>query len=282
MIGSPVARSLSPALHRAAFAAAGLDWAYLAFEVAPGRAPAAVDGMRALTGFDGLSVTHPHKLDVAEALERRSPTADALGAVNTVVRDPDGELAGHNTDGGGFLRSLADTGFDSAGRSCLLVGAGGAARAVAWALAAAGAAEVVVVNRTPERAAMLASLAGPAGRVGRAEEAAGCDLVVNATPLGMAGRTGDELPIDPSHLHAGQLVMDLVYDPAITPLLDAAEGRGAQAVNGLGMLVHQAALQFTLWTGEAAPLDAMFAAVHTQPPTDSSSSRPPYVRDDCG
>ncbi|MGH9189062.1 MAG: shikimate dehydrogenase [Acidimicrobiales bacterium] len=266
VIGSPVALSLSPALHNSAFRATGLDWTYVALEVAWGAAASAVEGMRALRGFDGMSVTVPHKLAVAEALGRLSATAEALGAVNTIVRDADGELSGHNTDGEGFLRSLADVGFEPEGRSCLLVGAGGAARAVAWALAGAGAEEVVVVNRTPERAVLLAALAGPAGRVGRAEEAGDADLVVNATPLGMSGRTVDPLPVDPSHLRAGQVVLDLVYDPAVSPLLEAAAARGAHAINGLGMLVHQAAAQFALWTGQPAPLEAMFAAV--RPSTD--------------
>jgi shikimate dehydrogenase len=221
--------------------------------------------MRAMKGFDGLSVTYPHKLEVAKAVDRLSGTAEALGAVNTVGRDRRGGLFGENTDGEGFLRSLADAGFDPAGRRCLVVGAGGAARAVARALAGAGAVEVVVVNRTPERAGTAVALAGPVGRVGVADEAGEADLVVNATPLGMARRFDgaggeDPLPVDPADLGAGQVVVDLVYDPPVTPLLDAAAAGGALAVNGLGMLVHQAALQFELWTGQRPSLDAMWQA----------------------
>ena len=259
-------RSLSPTLHNAAFRAAGLDWDYLAFEVAPApeAAEAAVKGMRALRGFDGMSVTHPHKLAVAQAVDSLSATAAALGAVNTVVREPDGRLRGESTDGEGFLRALAELDFEPGGCRALLVGAGGAARAVARALARAGVSELVVVNRNPERAEQLVALTGPAARVGVGAEAGECDLVVNATPLGTEGGYAATLPVAAGHLGAGQLVVDLVYEPPVTPFLDAAESRGCRVANGLGMLVHQAALQFELWTAVTAPLDAMWAAVQTR------------------
>ena len=143
-----------------------------------------------------------------------------------------------------------------------MVGAGGAGRAVVRALGAAGAAEVVVVNRSPEAAARAAPLAGPAGRVGTAADVANADLVVNATPLGMDITHGgtEPLPVDEDFLHEGQVVADLVYHPLVTPLLSAARARGAVAVGGLGMLVHQAGHAFRNWTGEAPPLDAMTTA----------------------
>jgi shikimate dehydrogenase len=276
VIGAPVRHSLSPAIHNAAFRALGLDWLFAAFEVPAGRGAAAVAAVRDL-GLEGLSVTMPHKADVAGAVDRLSSAAEALGAVNTVVRRPDGKLVGENTDGAGFLDALhADEGFDPAGRRVLVVGAGGAARAVVRAVAEAGAAEVVVVNRTRARAEQCAALAGPVGRVGVAGEAGEADLVVNATPVGMAGAggaggaagaggagdavPGEALPLDPTHLGAGQLVVDLVYHPAITPLVEAARARGAAAANGLGMLIHQAAHAFRLWTGEDPPLEVMSAA----------------------
>jgi shikimate dehydrogenase len=248
-------------MHNAAFAALGLDWAYLAFDVPPGRLRAGLGGVRAL-GIDGLSVTIPHKEAVARMVDKLSPTAQALGAVNTVVREREDVLRGENTDGAGFLRALQDDeGFDVGGRRCLVVGAGGAARAVVRALADAGAAEVVVVNRTCARAEAVAGLAPRCGRVGVAAEAGEADLVVNATPLGMAGAGLDDvLPLDPAHLGPGQLVVDLVPNPAITPLVDAARDRGAVATNGLGMLVHQAALAFRLWTGIDPPVQVMAAA----------------------
>jgi len=247
-------------MHNAAFRALGLDWAYLAFDVAPGDAVQAVAGARAL-GIEGLSVTMPHKPVVAAALDRLSPVAEALGAVNTVVRLPGGLLKGENTDGAGFLRAVRDDeGFDPAGRRCVVVGAGGAARAVVMALREAGAVEVVVVNRTPANAEAAAALAGPVGRVGLAGEAGQADLVVSAVPVGMAGRDGGPLPVDPADLGPGQLVVDLVSNPAVTPLVEAARARGARSANGLGMLVHQAALQFRLWTGEDAPVEVMRSA----------------------
>jgi shikimate dehydrogenase len=257
IIGDPVRHSLSPALHNAAFQALDLDWVYLAFEVPAGSGAAAVEAVRTL-GIDGLNVTMPHKADVAGAVDRLSPTAERLGAVNTVVRRG-GVLVGESTDGEGFVTALrGDEGFDPAGKRCLVVGAGGAARAVIVALAEAGAAEVVVAGRTPERVAAAAALAGGRGRVGTTKEASAVDLVVNATPLGMGGDPG--LPVDPSLVGPGQVVADLVYHPLATPLLEAARARGAVAVNGLGMLIHQAALAFRLWTGEDPPLEVLSAA----------------------
>ena len=257
VIGDPVRHSLSPVLHNAAFAATGLDWAYLAFEVPAGGAAGALAGMRAL-GIEGLSVTTPHKDDVARLVDRRSPVAERLGAVNTVVRRGRA-LVGESTDGQGFVDALrADHGFDPSGRRCVVRGSGGAARAVVLALAGAGAAEVVVVpGRSARKAGVAASLAGAAGRVGGPEEAAGADLVVNATTLGMTGGP-PELPLDPAVLGAGQLVVDIVYPT--TPFVEAARQRGATATNGLGMLLHQAAAAFRLWTGHDPPLEAMSAA----------------------
>lgn len=249
--------SLSPVLHNAAFAALDLDWAYVAFDVPAGSAGAALEGMRAL-GISGLSVTTPHKDDAAGLVDRLSPVAERLGAVNTVVRTGR-SLVGESTDGQGFVDALrADSGFDPAGRRCVVRGSGGAARAVVLALAEAGASEIVVVpGRSFEKAAMAAVLAGPAGRVGPAEEAADADLVVNGTTLGMAGGPVD-LPFDPAGLNPGQLVVDLVYP--ISPFVEAARERGATATGGLGMLLHQAAHAFRLWTGYEPPLEAMSAA----------------------
>src|SRR5439155_1572405 len=223
--------SLSPVLHNAAFAALDLDWAFAAFEVPEGGAAAALDGVWVL-GIDGLSVTMPHKTAVAEALDGLSPTAKALGAVNTVVR-AGSELIGENTDGQGFLDALReDEGFDPVGRPCLVLGSGGAARAVVHALARAGAAEVAVSGRNAQTVQGAARLAGRTGRVVAAGPALAAaisqaELVVNATPVGMRGEAALPLGLEPSLLHRGQLVADLVYEPAITPLLAAARSRGA-------------------------------------------------------
>ena len=258
VIGHPVRHSISPVIHNAAFRALDLDWVFTAFEVAPGRAAAAVEGARDL-GLAGLSVTMPHKADVVRALDRLTSTAQALGAVNTVVRNGAQELVGDNTDGAGFLDALrTDEGFDPAGKRCLVVGAGGAARAVVLALAGAGAAAIVIANRTSARAEEAAALAPGVARAGSPEDADGVDLVVNATPQGMAGDLS--LPVRAAALGPGQLVVDLVYHPALTPLVEAARERGAAATNGLGMLIHQAAHAFRLWTGEDPPLEVMSAA----------------------
>ena len=213
--------------------------------------------MRAL-GIAGMSVTMPHKAEVLPALDGLTPVAATLGAVNSIAWEG-ARLVGDNTDGDGLLAALRhDEGFDPDGRRCLVVGAGGAARAVVLALAKAGAAAIVVANRTRANADVAAALAPDVARPGSADEADAVDVVVNATPLGM----GDDasLPVDPARLGPGQLVVDLVYHPATTPLLDAARSRGAVAVNGLGMLIHQAARQFVRWTGEEPPLEVMSAA----------------------
>jgi shikimate dehydrogenase len=269
VIGSPVRHSLSPALLNAAFGAAGVDCVFVAFEVPPGGGGAAIEAMRTL-GLAGLSVTMPHKEAAHDAVDERTPVAAELGAVNCVFRRGDA-LVGDNTDGAGFVDALrVDAGVDPAGRRCVLVGAGGAGRAVARALGEAGAAEVAVVNRSPGPASRAAALAAPAGRIGAPEDVAAADLVVNTTPIGMhagpagAGADAPALPVDPALLHAGQVVVDLVYHPAVTPLLAAARERGAVAVNGLGMLVHQAAHAFHRWTGQDAPVDAMAAAARRE------------------
>lgn len=258
VIGSPVRHSRSPAIHNAAFRALGLDWTYLAFDVAAGDASRAIDAMRAL-GLGGLSVTMPHKDAVVDLVDELTDDARRLGAVNCVT-PRSGRLIGDNTDGAGFIASLADAGVSVGGRSCVVLGAGGAARAVILALARSGAASVTVVNRTAARAEQAAALAGRVGRVGTADEVAGADLVVNATSVGMGGST--DTPFDVALLRTDPpaVVADLVYVPLETPLLAAASAAGAVTVDGLGMLVHQAAVAFESWTGVAAPVDVMRAA----------------------
>ncbi len=283
VIGDPVLHSLSPLIHNAAFAALGLDWVYVAFPVAAGRASDALAGAKAL-GVRGLSVTMPHKEGVAVAADERSEVVERLGAANTVVVRH-GLAVAESTDGAGLLADLADeAGFDPAGRRCLVIGAGGAARSAVLALAEAGASEVVVVNRTARRAERAAALAGRAGRVGTRADLGEAELVVKATPPGMTGVEDEPAGGSPGErggvegvlpgadtsggrgasggelLGPGQLAVDLVYAPATTPFLDAARSRGATARNGLGMLVRQAALQLELWTGERAPLQAMWDA----------------------
>lgn len=260
VIGWPVEHSLSPQIHNAAFAALGLDWTYVPLPVPPGAMRAAVDGLVAL-GFRGANVTMPHKTDAAELADELSDDASRLRAVNTFVVQGD-RLTGHNTDVAGFDRFLRrDAGFEPQGRSALVYGAGGAARAVALALALAGLGTLTVAVRDPSRAGDVEAAVDGAGvQVARASfgEVAGrrADLVVNATPLGADGRGSPPLP----SLGPGVLVVDLLYRPAQTPLQLEARAAGAEAFGGLGLLLHQAALSFELWTGTPAPLDVMSAA----------------------
>jgi len=259
VIGWPVAHSLSPTIHNAAFIAMDMDWVYVPMPVPPGGLPAALAGLPAL-GFAGANVTMPHKTEAAELSDTRSEDAERLAAVNTLVVGPDG-LAGHNTDAPGFDRFLRrDAGFDPEGRSALIFGAGGAARACALALARAGLARLTVALRDAVRVRGLErSIEGLGTDVSVTgfDEAgsAAVDLVVNATPL---GSHGEELPLPP--LHGDLLVVDLLYRPSSTPMQTAARAAGAPAFGGLGLLLHQAALSFELWTGQPPPLAVMSAA----------------------
>lgn len=263
IIGGPhqVQSSLSPAIHNAAFEALDLDWIYLGFPVEIEDVESALRGLAA-AGVRGLNVTMPHKIAAAAVVDRLEGDASVIGAVNTIELRS-GELIGWNTDAEGFVRFLRlDLGFEPRGASVLVLGAGGAARAIVAGLAGAGAASVTVAARDRSRADALKDLAGGArfasSGVGEtAREASAADLIVNATPIGEAG----ESPL----VEAGQIrpqatVVDLVYHPPSTPLVSSARERGVEAHNGLGMLIHQAALSFEIWTGLRPSLEAMSAA----------------------
>ncbi len=260
LIGSPVEHSLSPVIHQAAFDAAGVDWSYVAFDVADGNAAAALDAMRVL-GITGLSVTMPHKRSVADAVDRLEPAARALRSVNTVSWDGD-ELVGSSTDGAGFVASLAEVGIDVAPARVAVIGAGGAARSVIDALGRAGTNDITVLNRTREHAESAASLATSAS-VGIASDVSRADIVVNATSIGMGVLLpggDDDLACDPALLRPEQVVVDLVYHPLRTLWLAAADDIGARTIDGLGMLIHQAALQQQRWLGIAPDTRAMRTA----------------------
>lgn len=266
VVGWPVAHSLSPAMHNAAFQALGLDWVYAPFAVPPERLADAVRGLAAL-GFVGANFTIPHKQTVMDLVDEVSPAARAIGAANTLVFGD--RTTADNTDWSGFLRSLRDVGCDPAGQRCLVLGAGGAARAVVYALASVGA-DIVVLNRSVERsAALLADLDQlfPAARlqslplVALADEAAAHPyLVVNTTSLGMVPRVETSPWPSDVPIPADTTVYDLVYNPLATRFLREAKASGARAVDGLGMLVHQGAIAFETWTGVAAPTDVMYKA----------------------
>jgi len=256
VIGDPVRHSLSPRLHNAGFAALGLDWFYVACPVAKGQAAQAIEAMRTL-GIEGLSVTMPHKKSVAVAVDDLSSTAAKLGAVNCVRRDGD-RLVGENTDGIGFVDSLrSQLQMDPDGLTIVIVGAGGAARSIALAMAEHGA-RVGIFNRTATSAEEVVEIVGAASSVVQEEAIREADVIVNATPLGMSN---DSLPFDPTLLSKGQSLIDLIYEPEKTALLLEAESLGVKTLNGVGMLLHQAGAQFQLWTGCEPPLREMAQAV---------------------
>jgi len=266
LVGHPVAHSLSPAMQNVAFAACRLPWVYVAFDVEPQFIAPAIGGARAL-GLRGLNVTAPHKGAAARFVDRRVGAAAVLGLVNTIVFTG-GEAVGYETDGAGFLAACADHGLQVVpGLRAVVAGAGGAGVLIAQALLGAGA-RVVLANRDRGRledaAARLAAAspgrelaAIPLDDPGLAVELAHADLFVNATSsadLVVAG-------FEPARLALATRVADVAYRPAETLLLRAVRGRGLTAWNGLGMLVHQGAASFTLWTGKAAPIAAMAQAV---------------------
>jgi shikimate dehydrogenase len=261
VMGWPVSGSLSPAIHNAAFRALGLDWIYVPMAVPPGSVADAIAGIRAL-GFAGANVTMPHKTEAARCLDELSDDARRLGAVNTIVLRPSG-AEGHNTDVGGFERFLReDVGFEPAGRTALVFGTGGAARACALALTRGGIARLTVAARDLERGRDLERAVEDLGTVEVVpwDGAAGveADLIVNATPVGSAGET---LPAP--EFEGSMVVVDLLYRPATTTLLARAKEAGVAAFGGLGLLLRQGALSFELWTGQAPPLDVMSAAAVT-------------------
>lgn len=256
VIGWPVSHSRSPALHRYWIDRYGVDGAYVPLAVAPGRLPTALQGLAAL-GFRGANVTVPYKEGVVQQCKRLTERAAAIGAVNTLVVEKDG-LVGDNTDGFGFMASLEEgvPDWQVAGKHCLVLGAGGAARAVAWSLIQAGAGDVVITNRSPGRAEALAGdlKALTCAWTDRAVVLADMDLVVNTTTLGMQGQP--PLELDLGVLPKSAVVTDLVYAPLETPLLAAARARGNRVVDGLGMLLHQARPGFAAWYEVEAEVDA--------------------------
>ena len=251
IIGWPVAESLSPAIHNAAFASLGLDWTYVPLAVRPGAIDEGMKLVRQL-GIEGANVTMPHKRAVVPLLDRLEGDAAILDAVNTIVREGNAFI-GHNTDGPGFLAAIAEeASFSPAGKTVVVLGAGGAARAIAVSLARAGA-SVRVSARRPEQAAEVAAIA-PGIDVAAWGESGPADLTVNATP----SRKG--LPLEALGFRSGMLAVDLIYLPPMTEFVRFARDAEAAALDGLGMLVHQAALSFRLWTGIDPPIDVMAGA----------------------
>ncbi len=263
VIGHPVRHSLSPRIHNAGFAATGLDWVYVALEVGLDDGAKAVEAMRTL-GIGGMSVTMPHKAAVAAAADQRTEAVERLKVANCLFWR-DGAVVADSTDGDGFVAGYQHhVGRSLTGCSVGIIGAGGAARSIIEAVGRAGAAEIVVVNRSPRSRAEAVGLADQA-RAGVADDLAAVDVIVNATSIGMAeSPEAGRSPIDAELISAPQTVIDIVYNPRQTPLLAAADERGATTLGGVPMLVHQAALQFHHWTSVTPPIEAMTAAVADQ------------------
>ncbi len=264
VIGDPIDHSLSPALLNAAFIANKLDGVFVALKVGREHLESAAHGIRSL-GLAGLSVTMPHKESIIGNLDRVTERSRRLNSVNCVFWDG-GELIGDSTDGPALVASVeAELGGSVSGRSVMVLGTGGAARAIVLALVEAGAGEIVIVGRREEAVAKVVALGSPAAREGSVHELKDVEILVNATSVGMAetewaGRS----PVPAELLESRHFVYDIIYYPLVTPLLEDARAAGARTSNGIGMLVHQAARAFWIWTGKEAPLEVMFHAVHSR------------------
>jgi shikimate dehydrogenase len=263
IVGHSIDYTLSPAIHNAAFNSLEMNWLYVPLRVSPGGLKHAMLGLRAL-GFKGCNVTIPHKVETAGYMDELRGPAAVLASVNTVVCS-DSLLIGYNTDVEGFRSFLGEAGARSSGASVLLIGAGGASRAVALALAEEGAARIFVMNRSQENALELADLlkrVTPATEISlRTFDFEGsrvlgeCEMVINCTPL--TGSEGSELPLDYEDFNADKWAIDLKYSARGTAFMKEASARGARTADGEGMLLHQAAASFSLWTGREAPLPEM-------------------------
>ena len=266
LFGKPVAENPTQPMIEAAFRHHGLDWRYVQFEIEPEALADAVRGMRAM-GFRGGNVTTPHKVEIVKHLDRVAESASLMGAVNCIVRRGD-QLVGENTDGKGFVHSLRSK-TDPAGKKAVILGAGGAARAIAVELAIAGARSIVIVNRSPEKAHELAALIVKGTGVpaeaepweGDYEVPPDADVVVNATSIGLYPDITARIPLIVETLEPGMVVADVIPNPPDTRLLQAARGRGCAVLDGLGMLVNQGVIGFKYWTGIDAEASVMRQAL---------------------
>lgn len=267
ILGWPLEHSLSPEMHNEAFKALQLDSVYIPLPVPPEKLAQAVAGLKAM-GFTGVNVTIPHKAAIIPYLDEIDGSAQAVGAVNTVVIR-DGKAIGYNTDAQGFVQSLLAKDVTIAGKTAVVMGAGGAAQAVVSGLLTHGIASIAIGARKREKAQALtkhfpetANLAAcdwqePAF-TRRLRE---CSLLINCTPVGMTPQEEEELPVTWSALNPEAVVCDVIYNPPLTSFLSKAQKRGHKIINGAGMLIEQGALAFELWTGKAAPRNRMWSAV---------------------
>jgi shikimate dehydrogenase len=267
VIGNPVGHSLSPTIHNAAYEALDINFAYLAFRVDD--VGAFLQGMKSMPGFRGVSVTIPHKLAVMAHLDSIDPMAEKVGSVNTITREDD-RLIGSTTDGPGTLRAFEEAAVSLEGKRVLFLGAGGAVRAVAFAMCESGAPErVTLLGRNPERVAPLAndlrektgvSIAQGTLADDTLQGLAEHDVIIQGTPVGMAPDREGQTCVPAQALRQDHVVFDMVYKPLKTRLVQDAEEAGCTVISGIEMLIQQGALQFERWTGQPAPVDAMRSA----------------------
>ena len=269
VFGYPVAENPTGVMQNAAFKALGLHWLYLNFEVTAQKLAGAVQGMRAMNNFRGVNCTIPHKVAVIQYLDEIAESAQVMGAVNTVRRDGD-RLIGENTDGKGFMRALVDdAGVNPAGKRAVVLGAGGAARAITVELALAGAHEIIVVNRSPDRGEGLVRLLNARTQANAAfvpwqgayRVRADTDLLINAASIGLYPNVDAVPEVDFATITPGMVVCDVIPNPPNTPFLRQAAACGARTIDGLGMLVYQGAIAFQMWTGHDAPVAVMHKAL---------------------
>jgi len=265
VIGDPIGHTMSPIMHNAAFESLGLDYLYIPFRVKKEELGKAIEGMKALN-IRGLNVTIPHKITVIPFLDELDPLAEKIGAVNTIVNDG-GVLKGYNTDASGFLQVLLEKGIEPGGKNMVILGAGGASRAISFTIAERGG-HLVILNRQLEldwaeelaqRISQVFKKGGKAMELNEENLATAledADILVNATSVGMSPDT-DETPLLAKFLKPGLIVFDIVYNPIKTRLLQEAEEAGAETISGLDMLVWQGALAFEKWTGLKAPVELM-------------------------
>ncbi len=271
VFGDPVEGNPTGVMEEAAYEAAGLNYRYITMKVTPADFPDAMKAVRALH-MKGVNLTMPHKITVLPYLDELSEAAAIIGAVNTIVVREDGSLFGENTDGKGFVEALARHGERPAGKNIVILGAGGAARAIAVECALAGAALITVVNRTASKAEGLADLIREKTNASASTLAwtpgiaipDGTDILINATCVGLGDDRANKPDIAYDSVKPGMTVSDVVFNPSDTLFLQEARERGAKTVNGLGMLACQGARNFTLWTGAEAPLDVMIEKLKSE------------------
>jgi len=267
VFGNPVDDNPTGVMEEAAYRSAGLNYRYITMKVLPDGLKDAILGMRAV-GMKGVNITMPHKVTVLPYLDELSEAASIIGAVNTITMK-DGRLFGENTDGKGFVTSVKNAGYDITGEKITILGAGGAARAIAVECALEGAASITIINRSAIRGKELTDLINDKTRTtaaflswpSRVKIPANTDILINATSIGLMPDSDMQPDIDFSSIRPGILVCDVVFNPADTKFLKSARAAGAKTLSGLGMLVQQGALNFTLWTGEEAPIDVMYEAL---------------------